>query len=199
MLPSRGRPGLTLLMSVKRELDAEDILRLAISDDLPRSAAPVLQRLRTSHHTAARYLASGKSIKETALLVDRTPQRIGDLTRDPAFCDLVAYYENQIKDSSIDNSQRIHEKLVEVAELATDEILDRLENDETRAKLPVGELRQIAALGLDRTVAPPKTAQPATIIPAQITFNMGTRDLRPTEEKIIEHEAKKPEEPVESE
>lgn len=173
------------MMTISHQLEAEDLMRLT-TEDAPRVAAPILQRLRASHHAAARHLATGKSIRETAILVGRTPQRIGDLTRDPAFQELMHYYNDQKAEVSITDSNRIQEKLVEMAELATDELLDRLEDPVKVAALPAGELRQIAAMGLDRTVAPPKTAIPGAVVPTQITFNMGTRDLRP--QTIIDHQ-----------
>lgn len=187
MLPSRGRPGLALVMSVKRPLTPGDLLRLQTDPDLPISAAPILKRLRAIHHQAAQLLAAGKSIKETAFAVGQTPQSIGDRARsDPAFKELVSYYQNQRTDAVIDTTNRVQQKLIDVAELAVDEITDRLEDPAKLNALPVSELRQLATMGLDRTVAPPKTAQPATIMPTQITFNVGTRDIRP---KTIEGEA----------
>ena len=193
MLPSRGRPGLTLLMSVKRELTPLDLVRLS-TEATPRTAAPVIQRLRASHHAAARHLANGKSVRETAALVGRTPQRIGDLTRDPAFQELQAYYEDQRTEVDIDRAAVIQADLVDVAELAVHEIQERLEDPAKLAQIPIGELRQVAAMGLDRTVAPPKQAVTVSSPPTHITFNMGTRDLRPktiTEEgETIEEENK---------
>ncbi len=184
MLPSRGRPGLTLLMTVKRELTPLDLIRLS-TEDVSRTAAPVIQRLRASHHAAARHLANGKSIRETAALVGRTPQRIGDLTRDPTFQELQAYYETQRTDVDLDRAEAIQADLVDVAELAVHEMQARLEDPAKLATIPIGELRQVAALGLDRTVAPPKQAVTVSAPPTQITFNMGTRDLRP---KVITQE-----------
>jgi|SRR5579864_3249347 len=189
MLPSRGRPGLTLLMSVKRELTGEDLLRLGM-EDTPRVGPPVLQRLRASHHAAARYLANGKTIRETAFLVGRTPQRIGDLTRDPTFQELMAYYQTQRTEVDIQTQTRIQAELIEIAELSRDEILDRLEDPKKRAEIPTGELRQLMGDALTRTIAPPKVAQTNVAVPTQITFNVGTRDIRPkdADPKIIDHE-----------
>ena len=165
-----------------------DLLKLATDENEGRRLAPqpVLKRLRSSHHAAAQYLVAGRTIRETAALVGRTPQSISDLSRnDPAFQELMAYYSDQRTETQISDTQRVQAKLLDIAELATDEISDRLEDPAKLATIPVGELRQIAALGLDRTVAPPKTAVPAQVVPTHITFNMGTRDLRPKDDEIL--------------
>lgn len=183
MLPARGRPGQALLMTVKRELTVMDMIRLE-TESAPKTAVPVLQRLKASHHMAARLLAAGRSIRDTAYAVGLTPQRISDLqTQDPTFQDLVSYYQDQIAESNIQDASRVGAKLLDVAETATDEIASRLDDPEKLAQIPIGELRQIAVMGLDRTVAPPKTAQPVVVTPTQITFNMGTKDIRP---KVID-------------
>lgn len=180
MLPSRGRPGLAMLMTVKRELTPMDLLRLATDPTVPRVSAPVLQKLRASHHMAARLLASGKTVQETALVVGYTPQRVSDLQQqDPAFRELVAQYQNQIADLDIDEIQEFQGRLKDAARGALEEIQDRLEDDKRRADIPTSELRQIVTMGADRTIAPPKVAQQAQTLPTKITFNMGTRDIRP--------------------
>jgi len=192
MLPSRGRPGQVLLMTVGRELHADDLVRLATDANAPYVAQPMIKKLRAIHHATARHLVAGKSVKEVAALVGYTPQRVSDLkNKDPAFQNLLSYYEMQREEIDVDTTNRMQAKLVDIAELATDEIADRLEDPAKMAQIPVGELRQIAQLGLDRTVAPPKTAQPAATAPTHITFNMGTRDLQPIKEiegKVLKKE-----------
>ncbi len=180
MLPKRGRPGLTLLMSVKRELTALDLIRLS-TEGKTHVGPPVLQRLKANHHAAARYVAAGKSAVEVAHLVGLTPQRVRDLARDdPAFKDLVAnYYAQMSSDLTVETQRRVNEKLTILAETAVDVLLERIDDPAKEAAMPTSEVRQMAQLGLDRTVAPPKTATPATIVPTHVTFNMGVRDIRP--------------------
>jgi len=180
MIPSRGRPGLTLLMSIQRELTAVDLIRLSTS---PRThvGAPVLQRLKANHHAAARLIASGLSAVEVAHQVGLTPQRVRDLERDdPAFKDLVEnYYRQMQSDAVVETSRRVNEKLVILAESSVDILLERVDDPAKVEAMPTSEIRQIAQLGLDRTVAPPKTATPAVVVPTHVTFNMGARDIRP--------------------
>ena len=194
MLPSRGRPGLSLMMTVERELTVVDLVALSTGEiAAPVQGPPTIQKLRASHHAVAIALAAGRSVQETAYMVGYTPQRVSDLqSRDPTFQNLLAYYRNQATEVAVNDSNRIQAKLVDLGEAALDEIIGRVDDDALRAQMPLGELRQLAAMSLDRTVAPPKTTQPVTIVPTKITFNMGNRDLRPQvpEGTIeIEHEA----------
>lgn len=173
MIPiSQGKIALPLSLSVERELTAEDLFRLA-TEPVERSSPPSLQKLKTIHHIAARLLATGKSCSEVAMVVNRTPQRIRDLQSDPAFAELVEYYSNQLADSVMDDAARLQSKLIIAGEMAVDEIVDRLGDDAQLAQIGIGELRQLAATTLDRTVAPPKQAQTAIQPPQQITFNIG--------------------------
>lgn len=188
-LPARGAVrGLPLILEVERELTAEDIVSLAVEGARP-VAPPALQQIRAVHHAAARFCAQGLSDVEVALRVGRTPQRIRDLKLDPAFKNLVSVYAASVEDKAFEDGERLRGKLVDAAEIAIDEITERLESPAQRSRIPVGELRQIATMGLDRTVAPPKTAVPATSVPQNITFNIGTKDLRPGDDtKLIEQE-----------
>lgn len=190
LLPARGAVrGLPLIFEIERELTAADILSLAV-DGAERVAPPALQQIRAVHHEIARYCARGMPDVEVALRVGRTAQRIRDLRLDPAFKNLVSVYEASVADAAFEDGERIRGKLVDVAEVAVDEIANRLEDPARRQQIPVGELRQIAAMGLDRTVAPPKTAVPAVTVPQNITFNIGTKDLRPGDDaKLVEHES----------
>src|SRR5215469_2745692 len=177
ILPSRGRPGMTLLMTVRRELTHEDVMRLA-TQGKAKVAAPMIQRLRASHHRAAREIAQGKDANEVATLVGRTPQRIRDLMKDPAFTNLVTYYHEQYTETTIDQAQTLQETWIDIAQLATDEIIDRLEDPSTLKTIPVAELRQLATTGSDRTVAPPLQATPVAQPPITVTFNMGLNQLK---------------------
>jgi len=180
LLPSRGRPGGTgLIMTVERELTAEDIARLSSEPRTPVSVPPI-QRLKASHHAAARHLASGKNVRETAFLVGCTPQRITQLQADPSFNHLCDYYREQVTEGSLQEIERVQTKLRILAETATDILQERLDDPAKAETLPIGELRQIGAFGFDRTVAPPKTANTLPAAPVNVTFNMGPRDIRKT-------------------
>lgn len=196
MLPQRGRPGATLLLSIERELNRGDLARLAIGGrDVPRlSPAPMLKRLRAIHHLMARHLAGGRSISEVAAIVNYTPQRVGDLTRDPNFQNLMALYELQMADRQIDKIEKFRAIQEDIADLAGEEIVNRLEDPALVKQISTGELRQLTGDALNRVGLPAQTAQPPIQAPVKITFSMGGRGLRDvTPEKApspkeIEHE-----------
>lgn len=196
MLPKRGRPGAAILMTVERELVASDIFRLAMGqgpngDPAPRKAPPMLQRLKASHHTAARLLAAGLTVKEVAARVGRTPQRIGDMERtDPAFQNLIGYYRAMITETEVEDAREMQGMFRGIGLDALDEIRERLDDPVKRAEIPIGELRQLASTAADRTDAPNKVAQQGIVTPAKITIKLGPRDLRPKEPdlKLIDQE-----------
>lgn len=192
-LPARGRPGLQLLMSVERELTAQDLLRL-VDGSKTIVAPPPVQKLRSRHHRTAELLARGKTIAQVATETGYTPQRIRDMRQhDPSFQEILAHYESEVAEAVKDSTLRMQATLIDIAEMATDEIVERLEDPMLRRDIPVNELRQLAGTALDRTIAPPKTAQPITTSPTTITFVMpGSRDIRPQEigGPVIEHDEK---------
>lgn len=186
MLPSRGRPGGLIVFELDRELTHGDIERLAI-EGAPKVGPPILQRLKDHHHAIAMYLASGRTVIETAQLTGMTPQRVGDLKNtDPAFQNLLAFYQERVKEIGTDEARRFHGKLRGISTRSLDIITERLEDENEVAKMSTDELRRLAEMGLDRTDAPPRTAQNQPPPPTQITFNMGPRTLEP---KIIDHES----------
>jgi hypothetical protein len=178
LLPSRGRAGTLLMMTVDRELTPADFANAAANPG-DHIGPSVIQKLHNRHHRAARLIAEGKSHADVAFETGYTAQRISDLTRDPAFAELTARYHASITDSSLDAAKDAHTTLVDVFKTSVEEIRDRLEDDAKRSQIPMSELRQVAQFAADRTIAPPKVAQPTGTIPPRITFNIGTRDIRP--------------------
>lgn len=187
MLPKRGRPGIPIFMQVERDLTPEDLrlLEIGVDDDgnpLPKKAPPMLQRLKASHHTAARLLAAGLSVKEVATKVGRTPQRIGDMQRtDPAFQDLIAYYESMIEETDLEEIREMQGMFRGIGLDALDEVRERLDDPKRRAEIPMSELRMLATAAADRTDAPVKVAQPVQTTPQKITIRLGPRDIEPKE------------------
>lgn len=177
LIPSRGAVAEPLLLEVTRNLTAEDLLNLGSA---PKVSVPILQKLRATHHRQAQLLASGKSVSEVAAIVGCTPQRLVQLQVDPTFAELVSYYQDQIMSAMLTDSARLQDKIVDVGEMAVDELRERLESDEARKQMPVGEIRKIAEFAMDRTVAPPKATAPTSTAPQSVTINFGTPIDRPT-------------------
>jgi hypothetical protein len=190
MLPKRGRPGQVLLFEVERELTPTDLLRLATDPTIEKVGPPMIQRLKANHHAIARYLASGRTVLETAELTGMTPQRVGDLQRtDPAFRDLLAYYQDQVDVIGVNEASEFRGNLRHIGRRSLEIIKDKLADEKVVAEMSVDEARRLAEMALGRTDAPPRTAQNVPPAPTQITFNMGPRKIEPgVEPKVIDHE-----------
>jgi hypothetical protein len=183
LLGARGRgPGSSLVLELVRPLTPEDLIMAATQPPTARLGPPPLKTLKSVHQQAARLLAAGYSDLEVATAVNRTPQRIRDLKVDPAFANLVEVYKNEVDSKLADATERGANLMAEIYETAAIEIRDRLEDDAKLSKVPLSELRQIAQMAADRSVAPPKVAQQAQAIPTQITFNIAGRGLTPPED-----------------
>jgi hypothetical protein len=122
--PARGgrRPAPPLDISVVRALGAEDLPELAAPP--PVGSAPgLLSRIRHSHHLLARLMAEGRPQEECALISGFSPSWISNLKGDPAFNELLAYYQTQREQVFIDVAERM--KVLGLSTL--DELQHRLE------------------------------------------------------------------------
>lgn len=90
--PSRADPSILS----KRPLTPADLGAL--------ERAPVdgrmVKKLRGSHHRIALLLAAGYKDNQVAEMVAYSPGRIGQLKADPAFIDLMAYYQNEVDENT---------------------------------------------------------------------------------------------------
>src|SRR5882762_7972928 len=125
VLPLRGALAAPLSIEVIRELTPEDLKDLL---NAPRTDVPVLQKLTARHHRQAALLAEGKSNNEVAAICGTTAQRVVQLKQDPAFKNLMSYYEDQIITLQLEDSARLRDKLIDMSEMAVDEIVERLED-----------------------------------------------------------------------
>lgn len=180
LIPSRGAVAEPLTLEVTRDITREDLLRLS---EAPKSGVPVLQRLRATHHRQAQLLAAGKNVSEVAAIVGCTVARLVQLQNDPTFVELVTYYHDQQMVIMLEDGARMRDKIVDVGEMAVDELRERLEDAGKRSAMRTGDLRQIAEFAMDRTVAPPKAAPQQATTPSAITINFGTPVGRPDDDE----------------
>jgi len=180
LVPKRGALR-TLSLEVERELTHEDLLVL---ETLPGNGPPPLKSLSARHKRQAQLLAKGLSPQVVAEALGTTPQRVYQLMKDPAFNELVAIYSDQFHEESLEDEKRYQEKMRAVGETSLDIINDRLEGTPDEVRISTSELRQLATMAADRTVAPPKIQDPKSNIPQNITLNFGTT-LNPPRPKII--------------
>lgn len=171
LIPSRGAVAEPIYLTVERELTGRDLDRLS---EAPAVTVPILQKLRSTHHKMAILIAQGKPLNEVAILVGCTVQRLVQLQVDPTFTELVRVYQDQVISAMLTDAGRLADKIVDVGEMAVDELHERMEDPQRRKNLPIGEVRKIAEFAMDRTVAPPKAAPNLPVVPAAITINFGT-------------------------
>jgi len=118
----------------------------------PRSA---MLRLRHTHHMLARAIAEGKSNVAAAALTGYAPGTVSALKADPAFQELVAYYQAQVDDLFA----QIQDRIGALGVSFLDEIQQRLET--SPESFSIGQLQKMAEFLLDRSVAPAKNGQKA--------------------------------------
>lgn len=145
--------------SPERPATAEDYARVTrpFGPDRPIvTDEPPLKRIKDKHHNLARLIASGLySQQDASIMAGYRPGSATRLMSDPTFRELVQFYRT--------DNQRIArgtiERLAGVGADALDVIEERLENPETRVKIPTSELRAIAEMALDRTGYGPQSTQ----------------------------------------
>lgn len=174
LLP-RGGALSVLNFEIIREVPRDELMKLV---NLPALAPPPIKTLSARHRRQAQLLAEGKPPAVVADALGVTPQRISQLLKDPSFVQLIAEYEDEIKERFFAEQERLQAKLLVAGETALDEINNRLEGDKPSSEVPYGELRKTVEMAMDRTVAPPKTANNQQAPPPTITLNFG-RTLTP--------------------
>jgi len=145
--PAVGRRRAPLSLAYCRDLTEADVKAMWTAPKLP-VASQQLVKLRNTHHMLARLLAEGRPNEECSLITGYTPNRISVLKQDPAFQELVIYYEGQVKVQFLD----VHARLAALGMATVDELQQRLEDDPSAFKNR--ELMELAQMLLDRTVAP---------------------------------------------
>lgn len=158
-------------LSFVRDLDSGD--RAELENPTPTGQAygynqmsgGGLKRLRHSHHLLAMVLAEGAERSRAAALTGYAPATISMLQLDPAFKELIAHYRT----ATMAEFEEIRARAASLGLSFLDEIQARLEDD------PEGfshkELRENAAMLLDRTILPSKGAGASATPAAPMAFN----------------------------
>jgi hypothetical protein len=184
LIPRRGLSAQNITLTLLGELTQADLARLPLK---PKTSPPTLQKARAIHHKQAQLIAQGFSLAEIAAQVGSTESRLSLLKSDPTFAQLIAFYANQQDIINYEAHARVQETLVDVLELSTNEIQERLSDETVRKKIPIRELRQLAEFAGDRSIAPPKATQQGSISPPQkITLNFGFETKLKPEPQIID-------------
>lgn len=139
---ARGRRPVLVEAEVIREINDADLELLAQPGTEP---ANIIKRLTDRHHSLARLLASGTPENECAAIVGYHLSRVSILKADPAFQELLALYQREVK-------TQFATTLEHMSGLSRDALLelrDRLE--ETPEKFTNNELRVLVTDMIDRT------------------------------------------------
>lgn len=120
-----------------------------------KAGAPSVLRLRARHHRIAKLVADGTSDIQIGAIVSITAVRVSQLKADPAFQELVAFYQHQ-KDEIYFSA---HEQLADLGIAAAEELAERLET--TPDKFSHSQLLALMESAFDRSIAPKKTGPAA--------------------------------------
>lgn len=135
-----------------RKLTQED---LVAGERVKVAARPkqTLQKIRQSHHSMARMVALGKSNIEISEVIGVTPQRITTLKADPAFQELISYYQSMTDDVYVNVAERIAGFTTDAMEVLHERILENPDAVKT------DDIIKVISMGLDRTGYGPKSTQ----------------------------------------
>lgn len=140
----------TVQVEYVRDLEEGDLLEL-MEPEFKKTQIRPLAQLRHTHHTLARLIAEGRQLMEVASITGYGYTRLCDLrNHDPAFQELVSYYEAQKNQVYLD----VHERLARVGTVAVEVLEERLLDEPER--FTNKGLLEIIGTTFDRSVAPSK-------------------------------------------
>jgi hypothetical protein len=141
------RPAEPLHISVVRELTEADLPALRAPPPVAAPGQKLLQ-VKHTHHQLARLLALGCEQAEASLITGYSPSYISTLKSDPAFRELLAYYELQREQIFVDAEERMKS----LGLSALDELQRRLETEtdqwSRRELMELSELMLVKAKAL---------------------------------------------------
>lgn len=137
-----GRLPVPVAVEYVRDLTEADLKLMATKP--VGSVAPNLKRVTERHHALARLLAIGTKDEEAALIVGYDISRVSILKSDPAFQELLALYQSEVKKEFMTSVQRMGM----IAQDALGVLADRLEENPDR--FTNNELAKISTEFVDR-------------------------------------------------
>jgi hypothetical protein len=186
--PSAGAvPHAGLVMTIGRRLEPEDIAMLELTPAAPIQVTKI-KKLRDSHHALARALATGMSNIEAGRITGFDNGYISILKSDPAFQELLAFYE---KHDSVQQAD-LRERMTLIALDVSQEIRDRLHNEPET--FGINELRQLLTNLADRVGYGPSSTVHATV---DVTENLSYSDQKALADALREIERRAAEQVIE--
>jgi hypothetical protein len=157
-----GRKAKEIVASYSRDLTVAD---LTMAPAKP-STNPPLKKIRDSHHSLARVLATGMSEGDASIVTGYSPGRISVLKADPQFQDLLTFYRETATEVVADFRARMADMGLE----ALEELRDRLH--EKPDDFSPGLLNELVKTMADRTGHAPQRG-PTSV--TQINVALGDR------------------------
>lgn len=163
-LPRRGRPRSAPAPTILREIGPEDEVELRGEREAAQQRP--LEKVRHTHHLAARELALGRRVVDVAAVTGYTPQRISDLKNDPTFQELVSHYQTQHDERRLN----VQERLESLGVALTEEVLERL--DAAPESFSNEELRRWAETALDRAGHGPQATRTLNVNSRSVSLSL---------------------------
>lgn len=160
--PARGRRPAIFDYSIVRSLEQGDIAAMWDSRNAGK-AIPTLKTLRHNHHLLAKAVASGKSMQECSNLTGLGTARISVLKADPAFIELVSFYQDELHEVFVD----VHARMAALGTSVLEELQERFE--EAPDKFTKKELMELFTTVADRSIPSAKGGPK----PSQATLGVG--------------------------
>lgn len=131
-------------IAISREITKEDLILLhGISREMPDAKAP-LGNIREPHHMMAKLLAKGTDEIHVSAITGYSLQRIRTLKIDPAFRELVSFYETE----EVFHNADVEAQIRHVSLTAGSILCERLEDDPE--SFSNKELQAMFTAGVDR-------------------------------------------------
>ena len=135
-LAGPGRRAIPVDYEILRPLNEADLHAL---QTVPANSVPnQLQRITDRHHSLARLLAAGTKPGEAALILGYEPSRVSTLMNSPAFQELLALYQGEVKhefSTTIEHMAGLSRDVLAELRTRIEDAPDRFSVNELRALL----------------------------------------------------------------
>lgn len=141
------KPPRPLVLNVARPLGLEDIDQILDLENSIPAAAQAIKKITHSHHNLAQLLAKGEDEQIVSLITGYQQAYISKLKGDPAFKELLAYYERQTKQVFVDVLERMRSLGLSTIDELQDRLAEQPERFSNRELMEMTKLLLVDPLG----------------------------------------------------